>query len=448
MKVLIADDVQDLVEVLSLMIQGIFPDCEVLQAFDGAQAIALIEKNPDLSIVFSDYNMPKRNGGHVFQFLRKNHPDTPFVLISTAQVKDHKEFNGAEKIAVIGKPFTDAELEKVVRSFQITTGSQTRTYVPVLIEVLRKINLLEAPIFLKLSGDNFIKVLHPGSTFTDVEYERFQKKAIKKLWIEYSSYDSFILNYKKEILSREIWKELANAEAAHTLAIDHQVIMDAGKSFGWSPATVQMASENIRQVSKLLERNPDFREVAKRLASERQSRLSTLSVLLAVACTGILEELGWTSEVFRQKITFACLLHDMDLDEDLLSTMMTVLSEGDMKDFSQDPSLQRIFEHPMKTADAILKWNFCPPEVDVIIRQHHERPDGSGFPLGLTADQIHPLAALLILAEDMIFHSVHNMGGDPEQYLREKQPFYSQGEFAVIYNATLRSITRRPATSS
>jgi len=41
------------------------------------------------------------------------------------------------------------------------------------------------------------------------------------------------------------------------------------------------------------------------------------------------------------------------------------------------------------------RWPGVPGATLDIIRQHHERPDGSGYPLGLTGRQIHPLATVV-----------------------------------------------------
>jgi response regulator RpfG family c-di-GMP phosphodiesterase len=447
MKVLIVDDIEELVEVLALMVQGIYPHCQILSAFDGAQAIELIENHPDLDLVLCDYNMPFKNGGEVFQFLRSKNSQTSFVLVSTVRTQDRTEFRGDPRVRSLPKPFSDEELESVIESFHekaqvpAPASAKNNGYIPIPVEIVRKIVQLDAPIYLKLSEQNFVKILNSETRLKDGDLERIVKKGVDLLWIQASEYSAFIAKYKKEILAREAWKELADSDAASALAVDHEVILGAGKSFGWSKETVELAVENVKQVTKMLQRHPNFKEVARRLSEEKHSRLSTLSVLVAVACTAILQELGWESEITRQKMTFAALLHDMELNEDLLATMITILNEAEISEFELDPSLKVILEHPLKTAEMLYRWPLCPPDVDVIIRQHHERPDGKGFPAKLDAFRISPLAAVLIIAEDMVFHTVDNLGGEPKEYLLSKRDFYSKGEFKNIFEAAIRSLS-------
>jgi HD-GYP domain-containing protein (c-di-GMP phosphodiesterase class II) len=51
--------------------------------------------------------------------------------------------------------------------------------------------------------------------------------------------------------------------------------------------------------------------------------------------------------------------------------------------------------HPLLGASILNKCGGFQPDVLRIVAQHRERPDGSGFPRGLTADAINPLALVL-----------------------------------------------------
>jgi len=85
--------------------------------------------------------------------------------------------------------------------------------------------------------------------------------------------------------------------------------------------------------------------------------------------------------------------------------------------------------HPAQAAALVKLWPDIPPELDTIIIQHHERPDGSGFPAGLTHQKIIPLAAIFIVAEDLvnaIFKSP-NQKLDVAQFLETRAKIYESG---------------------
>ena len=57
-----------------------------------------------------------------------------------------------------------------------------------------------------------------------------------------------------------------------------------------------------------------------------------------------------------------------------------------------------IQEHPTTAYETLRRIPFPWPVADVV-HQHHERLDGSGYPLGLKSDQIHPWARIIAVAD-------------------------------------------------
>lgn len=57
-------------------------------------------------------------------------------------------------------------------------------------------------------------------------------------------------------------------------------------------------------------------------------------------------------------------------------------------------------------------------EIARIVKEHHERPDGKGYPAGLTATQIHPAAAIIAVADSydaMVTVRPYNKGKTPTE---------------------------------
>ncbi len=108
-----------------------------------------------------------------------------------------------------------------------------------------------------------------------------------------------------------------------------------------------------------------------------------------VACA-IAQELGWTEERIRG-LRMASLLHDMgkiSVPTEILNKPVT-LSHAEFS---------LIKEHP-ETGYAILRDLPFPWPLADIVRQHHERLEGSGYPLGLKGEAILPEARVLAVAD-------------------------------------------------
>lgn len=87
---------------------------KVLSARDGAEAIALIEQH-NVDIVVSDLDMPKMDGGELFESLRRRGSDIPFVLC-TGFIDDPqlKRLQDSGLRTLLPKPFTLDEAERMV----------------------------------------------------------------------------------------------------------------------------------------------------------------------------------------------------------------------------------------------------------------------------------------------------------------------------------------------
>ncbi|MDI6848377.1 MAG: HD domain-containing phosphohydrolase [Candidatus Saccharicenans sp.] len=80
-----------------------------------------------------------------------------------------------------------------------------------------------------------------------------------------------------------------------------------------------------------------------------------------------------------------------------------------------------IKDHP-RVGYEIIKTIDFPWPVAEIIYQHHERLDGSGYPLGLKNGQIHPMARILAVAdvvEAMLSHRPYRSAFSPQEVIRE-----------------------------
>lgn len=72
--------------------------------------------------------------------------------------------------------------------------------------------------------------------------------------------------------------------------------------------------------------------------------------------------------------------------------------------FKREPlaraELKAFQRHPIYSKDLILVLPSIPPEIAGIVEQHHEHLDGNGYPYGLPAAQIHPLAQILTVVDE------------------------------------------------
>jgi signal transduction histidine kinase/CheY-like chemotaxis protein len=89
----------------------------VLEAPDGATALAVLDSHPNVDLLFTDVGLPRMNGRQLAEEARRRLPNLK-VLFTTGYAKNAIVHHGRldRDVDLIGKPFTFAELSEKVRA--------------------------------------------------------------------------------------------------------------------------------------------------------------------------------------------------------------------------------------------------------------------------------------------------------------------------------------------
>lgn len=88
MNILIADDEEELTEIIDYLVRHKFADkIKTFVAKSGKEAIAIL-KNHTIDVCISDHNMPEGKGHDVLKYIMDSKLVTSFVLCSTVIPKD------------------------------------------------------------------------------------------------------------------------------------------------------------------------------------------------------------------------------------------------------------------------------------------------------------------------------------------------------------------------
>lgn len=178
--ILICDDEKDIVNALKIYLSD--PSYTIFEAYDGAEALALI-KNEDIHLVLTDIMMPVRDGISFVSELRKT-SNIPVILLS-AKSEDTDKILGLNIGAddYITKPFNPVEVCARVRSqlrryFQLGGGkARPETFVCGGIELndeSKQVTVDGEPVSLTPKEYDILRLLisEPGKVFSPKEIYR------------------------------------------------------------------------------------------------------------------------------------------------------------------------------------------------------------------------------------------------------------------------------------
>jgi len=161
-------------------------------------------------------------------------------------------------------------------------------------------------------------------------------------------------------------------------------------------------------------------------------------VATAIVCNAIAINLKLNNSFTIHKLVMASLFHDIALQNEDLSSLISMQGKQCNSLSIQEKNL--FAKHIYDSIQTLRSFPDVPPNVESIILEHHERPNGLGFPSGLDSFRVSPLACILIIAEEFVDHVFrHGFNEDSRNEALEKMSKeFCKGNFKEPMNALLK----------
>lgn len=321
--VLIVDDEQELLDLISMLIEEEFPNVEVKTALSGNKAISLIESGAVFDLILSDYNMIDGTGGDLYSFIKKNKLDWPFILISGGFLVDYPEFNDIELRgdAFFSKPFDEEVLFATIKQLLSLGKGECKSYLPIPKSiVLDHIDLLEK-VFLKINEDKF--VLIAKDTLLKEQLEVFISKGVDCFYLFKDDYKFFSVNLQKRLIDGKSSIEICDNS--------FKLVKEVAQTLGISPMVKEVTDKCI---DSILDDLNQFADIKKRIDAflELNSKVLSHSILTCYLGVSLIKRADWGNQKYYQSFCRASFLHDLFLsEEDFIVELKTVIDKSDPK---------------------------------------------------------------------------------------------------------------------
>ena len=452
-KFLIVDDEADLRDILRFVLEAKYK-VEILEAGSGEEALEILRQHPDIEMIFSDYGMPNGNGAVVFNY-NKNAKNIPFFLFTGATLEDCegiKDFHKTHiKNCLIGKPFEDdflfTQIEKAIPNISNDQSlTSTHDYKRLPLDFVAEYVHYSPAVYIKLS-DRFIKIFHRGDLQSSDDIKKYLARGEKFCYLQKNDFKEFIFQITDEI-QKKVSAKAPTAGSVDKAAMDTALyLQQACKIFGIKEAQQRIIHACVESCVKNLHTPPKLQEFAKDIFTKNNylGAHSLFSIHISYLISRNLN-FDFFGQQLLDKFTFAGILHDISLEEEEYSEIF----DTNHPKFAKLTALskEKLKQHPNESAKLSMEIRNVPQEVATMIREHHERPDGSGFPRGLGANAISLLGAIYIVAlkvADFISVRAEALSEESFDNLRlelksELLQNYYHGQFRKVVDAFLKGI--------
>jgi len=295
---------------------------------------------------------------------------------------------------------------------------------------------LFADVFTKLGSGHFMRLFKKGDVFTKSELDYYKnKKGITHFYINKEEYNESIRAQTKKMAELAAQENVPSPEdAKKEVEKSLEIVRDLVSRAGFTAEAQAIAKSSVAVTLKIIGSKPRLATILTDLKKKDGNYITNHSLMLGQIACAMAYKVGWSSPATFFKLSIAAFIHDIALPNSPLAAVDSLANAKASRNFSEQ-ELKLIQMHPIRAAEYTLKFNEIPPDVDQIVAQHHERPDGTGFPRGLGQKQISQLSALFIIAHELIDFSIHHPDVPIETYYEKNAELLNQGNFKKIIQA-------------
>jgi len=437
-KILLVADNKDVKELLTFQVTSRFnvQVKECASARDAVEILKADEKACDLLV--GPYNGPN---SVLVKYLRERKESLP-VLFFYDPLVVKPDGDSLAELEVVGtvehSQLVDGVLSAIQNYLHMIEAplSGQREFCPIRTNLLIRVSPLKSDIYIRLSERKYIKLFKTGDEFDSADLEKYyEEKKVEYMHLRRADTGEFIKKFRMELEELLLRDDLRSEELMAASEMAQDAIHELVNSVGFTEEVQELAKKNVEITLKGIGANPRLSDLIGKITREG-SYISQHSTLLAHVSCCVAKEMEWGSEATFSKLVLASYMHDISVTNPEIAKINTLRElETKKKGFTAD-EVKNYHLHPAKSADVVRSFKEVPADVDIIVQQHHERPNGGGFPRGLLFNYISPLSSLFIvaheLAQEILFKRANfKLPG----FIAEKKQHFNQGNFKKVFAA-------------
>jgi putative nucleotidyltransferase with HDIG domain len=248
-------------------------------------------------------------------------------------------------------------------------------------------------VYLERFEGKFTKIYHKDGEHDSSQIDRYENKDIKTLYIsqtDKNTYGNFLCKAIDQFNngSNDLDKEKMIDIIKTTLELTYEKIVDNNNDLDTS---ISWASHQVRSALYLMgDDTASAIEIFKALASDLH--LLKHSYLVSLFSLSLAKKLEFSNDRNLMGIGLGALLHDIGHSR--------INSELFQKIHLSPAEWEEVKDHPVLGLKILERSRAIPADVRSIILQHHEQPNGRGFPNRLGGNKIFPPAKIVAIAEE------------------------------------------------
>lgn len=417
----------------------------------------------DYEFFFIDIEIQNHGFLPLIKFARINSPKAVIYLFvsSPDYLKKmdltEKELTSIGIAKILYSPFEAKELIQIMqkhnpyKSWQLATPTEPaaeideskeqtlsdQLFTSVSIESFSTHNVSILDIYLRLGKDRYLKLINKGEGIDPARVKKYSEKHnVTQLYFkteERASYINYVNSLLKKISEKSHLSKIGGEKIVTSIT---EKYLEEVQTRGLSPAIYEEGLNLCDNISALVENNSMLTQVLNQLPGNTKNHQVLTTFYTCVIA--INEE--WVGKKTLMNILMGSMVHNVGL------LKLDWYNHDTRPQLSQMTDAQKgeFLRYPEKGYEMLADIPHIPTAVKQIVLQHCEYENGTGYPMGLRATRIYPLAKIVGLAS-YFSNLILTTGLSPKEALKIFIPDPEQtGKFqAQLIKSLVKGFTRK-----
>lgn len=300
-------------------------------------------------------------------------------------------------------------------------------------EILDVIDSVSFDIYIKLA-EKTLKLEHQDSE-CEQRLKEYQEKGLKHVFVNREQYNEFLKAHNKNLKSKFFAadKKVPQEDIVDALDRSYELTKKAFQNVGINETTVDMAQDIHKASLRVVQSTPNVFKFFNRFRKNAGPEFLK-SMLTSYTFSAVVDTFDWSSEVLKEKTALATILCDVLLEGD------EIVQAKNRSHLPKEQLPEKVLNHTKDTIKMINKaanQSLVSRETVLIIEQHHEKPDGSGYPIGIRGLAINILSACFIVSDHFIELCFEHKFKEEalDQIVDDLSSYYDTGNFKKAIKA-------------
>jgi response regulator RpfG family c-di-GMP phosphodiesterase len=329
-------------------------------------------------------------------------------------------------------------IDSAVSTFDDSPYINNSHYCRINLKFLSLLDGINKDLYIKV-GNSYIKIFKDNDKTAKEDIEKFINKGVEFFYLTRPTSQWVIEQIQSQIdvfLKSKNFRFILRSEDEDKERKFEKKILRIQDEIHIAPDFKKDIELAIEKIMQLIEAEKQIEKILIKIKSNQQQHsyfIQKIKVTSLVA-NQLAKKLDWHSKLTTDKLIYASILCDLTI-----AAYPNILSISSLDHFKKienkltDSEKKLFINHPQEGA-ALIKRYFtkAPSETDLLVYQHHELPNGYGFPGGIKADKISPLSALFIIANDFSYYFLNDDDPSISDYMLKREKLYDYVNFRKI----------------